>query len=72
MVDQKVIANEEVSILIDTTVKIHVSEWNKSSPDFQNGVIDTFHHAMAKRTILIKKNEWKNGGIFLAKENVEK
>ena len=64
MVDQKVTANEEVQISIVTIVKIHVSEWNKSSPDFQNGVIDTFHHVTAKRIILIKRNDWQNGDIF--------
>ena len=72
MVAQRMIANEEISVLSVTIGTIHALVWSKSSQDFQNGAIDIFHLALARRNIHIKLKEWKNGEIFCTKENVKK
>ena len=71
MVGQKMIENEEISASIVMTVKIHVEESNKSSQDFQSGVIDISHRALVRKTILTKLKECRNGEQFFTKEIVE-
>merc|ERR1712134_154581 len=45
----------------DMTVKILLSELNKSQLDFQNGRRDTSQPAQDRKTTTIKSTEWKNG-----------
>ena len=65
------LVNEEMSILFVMTEMIRALEWNKLSPDFLNGVKDIFQHARAKKIILTKQNEWRNGELFWLKEIIE-
>merc|ERR1719394_1888933 len=45
----------------DMTVKILLSELNKSQLDFQNGLLDTSQPAQDRKTTATKSTEWKNG-----------
>merc|ERR1712029_42143 len=45
----------------DMTVKILLSELNKSQLDFQNGLRDTSQPAQDRKTTTTKSTEWKNG-----------
>merc|ERR1719348_1167043 len=45
----------------DMTVKILLSELNKSQLDFQNGLLDTSQPAPDRKIITTKSTEWKNG-----------
>merc|ERR1719300_588263 len=45
----------------DMTVKILLSELNKSQLDFQNGLLDTSQPAQDKKITTTKSTEWKNG-----------
>merc|ERR1719394_238968 len=45
----------------DMTVKILLSELNKSQLDFQNGPRDTSQPAQDRKTTTTKSTEWKNG-----------
>merc|ERR1711937_33014 len=45
----------------DMTVKILLSELNKSQLDFQNGQRDTSQPAQDRKTTTTKSTEWKNG-----------
>merc|ERR1719394_1094779 len=45
----------------DMTVKILLSELNKSQLDFQNGPRDTSQPAQDRKITTTKSTEWKNG-----------
>merc|ERR1719245_1031118 len=45
----------------DMTVKILLSELNKSQLDFQNGLLDTSQPAQDRKITTTKSTEWKNG-----------
>merc|ERR1719300_411661 len=45
----------------DMTVKILLSELNKSQLDFQNGLRDTSQPAQDRKITTTKSTEWKNG-----------
>merc|ERR1711868_94963 len=45
----------------DMTVKILLSELNKSQLDFQNGLLDTSQPAPDRKITTTKSTEWKNG-----------
>merc|ERR1719187_1109712 len=45
----------------DMTVKILLSELNKSQLDFQNGRRDTSQPAQDRKITTTKSTEWKNG-----------
>merc|ERR1712025_616318 len=45
----------------DMTVKIPLSELNKSQLDFQNGLLDTSQPAQDRKITTTKSTEWKNG-----------
>merc|ERR1719471_156667 len=45
----------------DMTVKILLSELNKSQLDFQNGPLDTSQPAPDRKITTTKSTEWKNG-----------
>merc|ERR1719373_1449673 len=45
----------------DMTVKILLSELNKSQLDFQNGQLDTSQPAPNRKITTTKSTEWKNG-----------
>merc|ERR1711976_567213 len=45
----------------DMTVKILLSELNKSQLDFQNGLLDTSQPAPDRKITTTKSIEWKNG-----------
>merc|ERR1711868_121816 len=45
----------------DMTVKIRLSELNKSQLDFQNGLLDTSQLAPDRKITTTKSTEWKNG-----------
>merc|ERR1719284_518310 len=45
----------------DMTVKILLSELNKSQLDFQNGLLDTSQPAPDRKITTTKLTEWKNG-----------
>merc|ERR1711937_965059 len=45
----------------DMTVKIPLSELNKSQLDFQNGLLDTSQLAQDRKITTTKSTEWKNG-----------
>merc|ERR1719187_944210 len=44
----------------DMTVKILLSELNKSQLDFQNGLLDTSQPAPDRKITTTKSTEWKN------------
>merc|ERR1719392_379480 len=45
----------------DMTVKILLSELNKSQLDFQNGLLDASQPAQDRKITTPKSTEWKNG-----------
>merc|ERR1719434_129457 len=45
----------------DMTVKIRLSELNRSQLDFQNGLLDTSQPAPDRKITTTKSTEWKNG-----------
>merc|ERR1719245_2229305 len=45
----------------DMTLKILLSELNKSQLDFQNGLLDTSQPAPDRKITTTKSTEWKNG-----------
>merc|ERR1719434_427817 len=45
----------------DMTVKILLSELNKSQLDFQNGLLDSSQPAPDRKITTTKSTEWKNG-----------